>query len=117
MKRIPRVWNKRDRRTPSDAVYVGRPSKWGNPYSHMAGTLAKYHVDTRAEAISKYREWLLSQPDLLEQVKQELAGKDLVCWCAPHECHGDVLLELANPEVVKPKRKVIERSLFDIEEE
>src|SRR4051794_26242749 len=26
----------------------------------------------------------------------ELRGKDLVCWCAPENCHGDVLLDLAN---------------------
>lgn len=29
---MPRVWNKRDPNVPPDAVYVGRPSKWGNDF-------------------------------------------------------------------------------------
>jgi Domain of unknown function (DUF4326) len=45
--------------------------------------------------IAKYRQWLCDQPDLLAQLP-ELRGRDLVCWCAPEACHGDVLLELAN---------------------
>lgn len=42
------------------------------------------------------REWLRSQPELILAAKRELAGKDLVCFCAPKGCHGDVLLEVAN---------------------
>jgi len=32
---------------------------------------------------------------------QELEGKVLGCWCSPHECHGDVLVELLEEQ--KPK--------------
>lgn len=78
-------------------VYIGRPSKWGNPFSHQSGTLAKYKVATRNEAVSKYREWLLKQPELMAEL-HELKGKTLGCWCAPQACHGDVLVELANKE-------------------
>jgi hypothetical protein len=69
-----------------DCVYIGRPSKWGNPF--IIG-----RDGTRSEVIQKYRCWVAEQPelDLLE-----LKGKDLVCWCAPLACHGDVLLKLAN---------------------
>ena len=42
-----------------------------------------------------YRLWVQRQPALMTMVP-ELRGKDLVCWCAPEKCHGDVLLELAN---------------------
>ena len=78
-----KVWNKRDKNCPPDAVYIGRPSKWGNPY--------KIGRDgTREEVIEKYREYIQGK-DL-----SELRGKDIVCWCAPKACHGDVLLELAN---------------------
>jgi len=69
-------------------VYIGRPSKWGNPF-----VIGK--DGTRDEVIEKYRQWLLSNPELLEEVK-ELKGKILGCWCSPKKCHGDVLAELAN---------------------
>ena len=74
-------------------VYIGRPSKWGNPFSHRSGTLAEFRVSTREEAITKYRAWIIQQPRLLEQLP-ELRGKILGCWCAPKSCHGDVLVEL-----------------------
>ena len=39
---------------------------------------------------------LLNSPDLMEAARIELAGRDLLCFCAPLACHGDVLLEIAN---------------------
>ena len=67
-------------------VYIGRPSKWGNPF--IMG------VDgTREEVIEKYRQWILQKPDLLKDLHQ-LKGKTLGCWCKPNACHGDVLIEL-----------------------
>lgn len=91
-----KVWNKRSSNIPAGAVYVGRPTKWGNPFSHMPGTLARHKVATRDEAVDAYKAWLLSQPHLLKAAKQELQGKDLVCWCAPLRCHAEVLMEVAN---------------------
>jgi hypothetical protein len=70
-------------------VYIGRPSKWGNPF--VIG-----RDGTRNEVIAKYRAWIVSQPELMNAL-DELRGHDLVCWCAPLACHGDVLVELANP--------------------
>lgn len=84
-----RVWNKRQPGIPATAVYVGRPSPFGNPF--VIGRDGE-----RAEVIAKYREWLQQQPALVARVQQELRGKDLVCWCAPHACHADVLMEVAN---------------------
>lgn len=69
-------------------VYIGRPGKWGNPF--FIGT-----DGTREDVIAKYREWIVRQEDLLAALP-ELKGKDLVCFCAPLACHGDVLSELAN---------------------
>ena len=83
---MPYVLNKR-RATQAelaDAVYVGRPSKWGNPYSHVPRTLASYRVATRAEAVAHYRRWIDENPardTLVRQIRRELAGKNLVCWC------------------------------------
>ena len=75
---MPRVHNKYHGTAPVDAVYVGRPTKWGNPYSHKDGTLAKYKVATVAEAIHAYEKFLLASPELLASLG-ELRGRDLVC--------------------------------------
>lgn len=88
---MARVLNKYKEGIPAGAVYIGRPSKWGNPF-----VIGK--DGDREEVIAKYRQWLLTQPALVEAAKRELAGKDLVCFCAPKSCHGDVLLEVANAE-------------------
>lgn len=91
----PSVLNKRTDGVPPGAVYVGRPTKWGNPFSHLPSKTATYVVETREEAVIRYREWLLEQPELLSQLS-ELEGKDLVCWCAPLPCHAVVLVDMAN---------------------
>lgn len=81
------------RRSPYD-VYIGRPSKWGNPFTHIKNknTLAEFQVNTRAEAISRYEEWLRKSP-LLEEI-EELRDKVLGCWCKPQACHGDIIIKL-----------------------
>lgn len=72
-------------------VYIGRPTKWGNPY-----TIGK--DGTREEVIIKYAEYLERHPELLDAAKKELKGKILGCWCAPNPCHGDILLEVCNED-------------------
>lgn len=85
------------KREPYD-VYIGRPSLFGNPFTHKEGTIAQYKVASRDEAVSKFEEWLRAQPELVTKVKKELKGKVLGCWCAPLSCHGDVLSKIANEE-------------------
>ena len=79
-------------------VYIGRGSRWGNPYSHKEGTMALWVVDTREDAIRLYEEWFLAQPELVSAAKKELKNKVLGCYCSPLACHGDVLLSIANEE-------------------
>lgn len=94
---MPKVYNKREKNIPPGAVYIGRPSAYGNPFTHIPkGTQAQFVVRDRNEAVDEYRKWLLAQPDLVARVQRELYGKDLVCWCSPQRCHGDVLVEVAN---------------------
>lgn len=81
-------------REPYD-VYIGRPSKWGNPYSHKDDTLAEFKVRDRREAIEKYEQYLLNNPELMADL-HELKGKVLGCWCKPQSCHGDILAKYAN---------------------
>lgn len=76
-------------------VYIGRPSKWGNPYSHLEGTLAEFKVNSRQEAIEKYEDYILNNKELLDSL-HELKGQTLGCWCKPKKCHGDILVKLIN---------------------
>jgi len=71
-------------------IYIGRPSKWGNPFTIGPD-------GTRTEVIEKYRQYLLNKPELLADLP-ELKGKTLGCWCVPKPCHGDILVKLANEE-------------------
>lgn len=77
-------------------VYIGRPSKYGNPFSHKEKSLAQFQVESRQEAIEKYEQWIQTQPELIADVKQNLKGKILGCWCRPASCHGDILARIAN---------------------
>jgi len=70
-------------------VYIGRPSKWGNPFQIGPD-------GTREEVIRKYRVWILEQPGLLKAIVPELKGKTLGCWCHPNFCHGDILATIAD---------------------
>lgn len=83
-------------------VYIGRPGKWGNPYSHKDGTLAQFKCATVEESIQKFKEWVVLQPELMASL-HELEGKTLGCWCKhpkkPSPCHGDVLVELVESQI------------------
>lgn len=88
---MPRVLNKYKDVIPHDAVYIGRPSMWGNPFPLTKNT-------NRQEVIEKYTNWIVLQPHLIEAAKLHLRGKDLVCFCAPLLCHGDVLQMIAEQD-------------------
>ena len=99
---MPQVYKKWDKK-PEGSVYVGRPSKWGNTFSHKDNTLAAFKVESVEEAVRAYRAWLLGQPDLVSAAMDELAGRDLYCWCytGPFDldgvhCHAEVLGAIAN---------------------
>lgn len=89
-------------RMPDNAVYVGRPTPWGNPFNWKDEA-----IGSRGAAARMYKEWLRSFPPGLAMYKQDrkfilqnldlLRGKDLVCWCPIGEpCHADFLLKIAN---------------------
>lgn len=136
-------------RMPEGAVFVGRPTKWGNPfqlrgnsglarvpaihhsgkaweyegrisadgmrhdYFHPGGAVTEVHVRwmTAAEVVECYRAyvtgggwpldgWVPRDAPTVYEIRAELAGKDLCCWCPlESDCHADVLLEIANGEV------------------
>ena len=94
-----RIQRKRTKswRMPQGAVYVGRPTIWGNPFG--AGH-SRMNAEDRRDAVDLFRKWWLKL--LAENIGRplvELRGKDLACWCPLDQpCHADVLLELANAE-------------------
>ena len=67
-------------------VYIGRGSKWGNPY-----VIGK--DGNRNQVIEKYEEYIRNKPELLDSLC-ELVGKKLGCFCFPKKCHGDILIKL-----------------------
>lgn len=83
-----KVLNQHATGIPAGAVYIGRGSKWGNPF--------RIGPDgDRSTVIAKHERWLADQHQLLRAL-DELRGRDLVCFCAPLACHGDLLSRLAN---------------------
>lgn len=81
------VLNKYKDVIPADAIYIGRGSRWGNPF-----VINKH--GNRSEVIEKHRQLLHHQIKTGELKLEELAalhGKDLVCFCKPQACHGDTL--------------------------
>jgi hypothetical protein len=92
-----------NRRAEPFDVYIGRPGPWGNPFSHLPGTLARFRVSSREEAVSQFRDWFQAQPDLVARAKRELKGKVLGCWCKPSSCHGDVIAAVVDGLEVERK--------------
>lgn len=77
-------------RLPAGTVVVSRPTKWGNPHPLSLG---------RAEAVRRYRDDLFAGrlPITVDDVRAELRGRDLACYCPLDEpCHADILLAVAN---------------------
>lgn len=71
-----------------EQVYIGRGSKWGNPfYIGVDGN--------RTQILEKYSAYLKTRPDLLAAIP-ELKGKVLGCYCKPQKCHGDILAQMAD---------------------
>lgn len=138
MTRPIRIQRKRTKgwEMPEGAVYVGRPTKWGNPFNFAAADYCwnalalgcRGDAKGRREAsVKAFRQWIynpggrVKEMDFavvaecrgkkvqigprakagmapsLDEVREELRGKDLACWCPLDQpCHADVLLELAN---------------------
>jgi Domain of unknown function (DUF4326) len=84
----PKLYNKHHGGAPPLAINIMRPGKWSNRFEIGRD-------GDRAEVVAKHERDLADQPELLKQL-DELRGRDLLCCCAPHPCHGDILLKLAN---------------------
>lgn len=115
-----RIQRKRTKgwKMPPNTVYVGRPTKWGNPW-HVENALKSGLFKPEAVpqvVIAEFEAWLTREaspndehlgywlkPEMIEQREyilshlHELRGKNLACWCPLDQpCHADVLLRIAN---------------------
>lgn len=93
-----------NKRSGEEGEYIGRPSPLGNPFTHLTRTKhAMFLCDTREESIRRYREWLeyhISEktPEIMDEMQRlydlsQEGDLNLVCWCKPLSCHGDILKE------------------------
>jgi hypothetical protein len=106
---MPKVLNRHHPGIPAEAIYIGRGTPYGNPF------IVGQHGN-REQVIQKFADWIQTQPRLIERVRAELKGRDLVCSCKPAACHGDLLLQIANggtitPVEAKPKKRT-QQGLF-----
>ena len=88
-----KVWNINDPKVPGDAVYIGRAGKghdgrYGNPFR-----LGRH--EPRGATLDRFKHWLWNNPEALRRT-MELRDKDLVCFCKPAPCHGDVYVACLN---------------------
>lgn len=88
---MPKILNKYKDDCSGEHVFVGRPSPFGNPF--IIG-----RDGNRNEVCEKYALWIKTQSKLIEKIKGELKGKDLVCFCSPKLCHAETLIKITNGE-------------------
>lgn len=101
-----RIQRKRTKgwRMPPNTKSVTRPGKYSNP-----ARVGMWKGFTQADAVEAYKCWqrgdlayrswnnVFGNPPTDEEIKKDLGGCDLACWCKIEEpCHADVLLEIAN---------------------
>jgi hypothetical protein len=110
-----RVQRKRTKgwKMPPNTVYVGRPTRWGNPHdwqsyrenfppellqSEGPGFRDNWCRERAVEAYQEdWSDYLRKESAALTRLRAALGGKDLACWCGKHSpCHADILLHLAN---------------------
>ena len=106
MNKPKRIQRKRVKgwRMPANAIYVGRPTKWGNPFE-IGQKFGGIKAVTVKGLLRVYRSYVNSRLYYSPHYLDELKGKNLACWCKVTEkglrvpCHADVLLEIANPGI------------------
>lgn len=77
-----------------DYIFIGRPSKWGNPF-------IKGRDGTRQQVCDKYDNWFRDQirtNSTFRKEIEELKGKVLACYCVPQRCHGQTIINYLNSQ-------------------
>lgn len=83
--------------SPNEYIYIGRPSKYSNPYSSKPSKyLTTKKVKNRKESLEKFERYINKHPELIDQLWEEVKAKrifKLGCFCSPKYCHGDILVD------------------------
>lgn len=90
--------------------YIGRPSILGNPYSHKKDSIADIIVESRDIAVDSYRNYFykrindnddkfINELNKLYNYYKENKQLNLVCWCYPLRCHGEVIKEYLEEKI------------------
>ena len=107
------VVNKKNHSPTVYDYYIARPSPLGNPYTHKPNTkFGSIIVDSREEAINNYEDWLKHKildgdEEIINELKnlmkfyKEKGEINLVCWCKPDSCHGDILKKFMEGNLFK----------------
>jgi hypothetical protein len=119
MDKFKRIQRKRTKgwKTPKNTVYVGRPTKFGNPFKLTSDGWILYYKTRKIigdpwcywsecggftidDIVELYEQWITGRlPKWLPEIPDisELRGKNLSCFCSLNKvCHVDVLLRLSN---------------------
>lgn len=97
------IYNKNNN-YPNNSIYIGRGSILGNPFSHIPNK-GKFPVDTREEAIVAYQDWLeekledktnpiYQEIQRLKLILKETGELNLLCYCVPLPCHGNIIAKI-----------------------
>jgi len=84
---------------PDGSVYVGRPTRWGNPWPVGRPGIDGEVVPDAEAAVARFKAAVDTKAYVptSEEIRHVLRGRDLVCWCRPDQpCHADVLMAIAN---------------------
>lgn len=90
-----------------DGIYIGRPYVLGNPFSHKEKSIAEHKVKSRDDAVDEYEKWLDEKLKDVESAEYKEFYRllelyktnkrlDLICWCHPLRCHGDIIAKKLN---------------------
>ena len=97
-------------------IFIGRGSVFGNPYTgskELSKTKALFQCENREEALSKYREYISEKLSSKDKTICDAFNKlykrtlkeniNLVCYCKPKDCHGDIIKEIIDAKIILKK--------------
>lgn len=85
-----------DKKIPKDVVYVGRPTTFGNPYTHLKSDKGALHVlKTPALVLEEFKKYMVRNTAIAKEAKRHLKGKNLSCPCDT-PCYAELLMDVAN---------------------
>jgi len=93
----PKLYNRHHGIAPSNSLYIGRGTPWGNPFPLD-------ECKDRIDCFERFEKHVYQQEDMVHHVRRVLWGKNLVCSCQPDLCHGHLLLWIANSTPVDQRR-------------